>query len=111
MSKRANIVLLVLLISVLILIKLMDHGVISTPNPPNWLSIMLTFLISSGTLLWGISGIKNYRKRKPKKPKTIKRRFFSTEFTPPEVTLSYGQIIVGIIGIIAVVLLVLKELR
>jgi hypothetical protein len=106
MSKRSNIVLLVLLVSALILIKMMKYNFISTPNLPNWLAILLTFLISSGTLLWGISGLKNYRKIKPKKRK---RNFFSTKFTPPEVTISYGQIFGGIIGIIAAIIWILTH--
>jgi hypothetical protein len=89
----------------------MKYSVIPTPNLPNWFSILLTFLISSGILIWGISGVKNYKMRRPKKHKMNKRKFFSTDFTPPEVTLSYGQIIGGIMGLIAVLLMILQELR
>ena len=100
MSKRFNIILLVLFISALVLVKQMKYSDISNLNLPNWLFILLTFLIASGTLIWGISGVKYHRNRRPKKPK---RKFISTEITPADLTLSYGQIIGGIMGIIYVI--------
>jgi hypothetical protein len=108
MSKRTNIFLLVLFIAALIPIKLMKYNVIPTPKLPNWFWILFTFLISSGLLIWGISGVKNYKMRRPKKHKTNKTKFFSTDFTPPEVTISYGQIIGGIMGLIAVLYMILE---
>jgi len=52
-------------------------------------------------LIWGITDLRKY---KPTKKRSKKREFFSTDYSPPEVTFSYGQIIGGIMGIVTFVI-------
>lgn len=65
-------------------------------------SLAIILIISVGMIIVGIIDLREYESklRTPKKRKNWKQKFLSTEFTPPMVTLSYGQIMGGIIGVI-----------
>lgn len=80
-----------------------SQRIISMPKSYETLfSLAITLTMSVGMIIVGILDLREYKSklRSPKKRKNWKQKFLSTEFTPPMVTLSYGQIMGGIIGVI-----------
>jgi len=95
-----------------LLLTMMDKRIIPTPgflDGPFNLAIII--LMSVAMIVIGIMDLhehkQNYRNRK--KRNNWKQKFLSTEFMPPMATLSYGQIIGGVMGIIFTAIWVLTR--